>query len=174
MILTDREIQIAIEAGSIVIEPVPGEQAYSSTSVDLTLDEVVSEYRPGAKGLERIADPSARDYDHEEAARELLTEVVIDKRKGWVFEPDRLVLAWTKCPPSALTGQRAHKLHQWLTEDVGDPMLAQHLHSLVMFQRFAIANGHGWKRFLHTIDQVMPKRGETLELPLNFPEPSEP
>ena len=64
-------------------------------------------------------------------------------------------------------GNRPSKLHQWLTQDIGDPMLAQHMHSLVMFQRLAIANGHGWNRFVKTIDQVLPKRGSTLELPLN-------
>ena len=56
-------------------------------------------------------------------------------------------------------------MHQWFTEDVGDPMLAQHLHTLVMFQRLAIANGHGWNRFLHTVDQVLPRRGDTLPRP---------
>jgi len=45
-------------------------------------------------------------------------------------------------------------MHQWLTEDVGDPMLAQHFHSIVMLQRLAIANGHGWNRFPHADDQV--------------------
>jgi hypothetical protein len=65
-------------------------------------------------------------------------------------------------------GYRPNKLHQWLTEDVGDPMLAQHLHSLMMFQRLAIANGYGWQRFLHMVDQVLPRRGDTLELPLEF------
>ena len=44
-------------------------------------------------------------------------------------------------------------------------MLAQHLHSLMMFQRLAIANGYGWQRFLHMVDQVLPRRGETLQLP---------
>ena len=62
-------------------------------------------------------------------------------------------------------GHRRGKMHQWLTEDVGDPMLAQHLHTLVMFQRLAIANGRGWNRFLHTVDQVLPRRGDTLPLP---------
>ncbi len=28
------------------------------------------------------------------------------------------------------------------------------------------------KRFLHSVNQVMPKRGDTLELPLDFPEPA--
>ena len=56
-----------------------------------------------------------------------------------------------------------------ITEDVGDPMLAQHLHSLMMFQRLAIANGYGWQRFLHMVDQVLPRRGDTLQLPFNDP-----
>ena len=50
---------------------------------------------------------------------------------------DELVLK----SPKNEKGNRPNKLHQWLTEDIGDPMLAQHLHSVVMFQRLAIANG---------------------------------
>lgn len=67
--------------------------------------------------------------------------------------------------PKNEKGQRSNKLHQWLTKDVGDPMLSQHLHSIVMLQRLAIANGHGWSRFLHMVDQVLPRRGDTLPLP---------
>lgn len=66
-------------------------------------------------------------------------------------------------------GLRNNKLHQWLTEDVGHPMLAQHLHSLIMFQRLAIANGYGWQRFIKMVDQVSPKRGSSLELELTYP-----
>lgn len=68
-------------------------------------------------------------------------------------------------------GYRPNRLHQWLSEDVGDPMLATHLHSILMFQRLAISNGYGWKRFLHMVDQVLPRRGNTLELPLEFTGP---
>lgn len=68
--------------------------------------------------------------------------------------------------PKNERGHRPNKLHQWLTEDVGNPMLAQHLHSLIMFQRLAIASGFGWQRFLKMVDQVLPKKGSTLELPL--------
>ena len=35
-------------------------------------------------------------------------------------------------------GRRKNKLHQWLSDDYGHPMLAQHLHALLMFQRLAI------------------------------------
>jgi hypothetical protein len=72
-----------------------------------------------------------------------------------------------KSPPNE-RGQRPNKLHQWLTEDVGNPMLAQHLHSLIMFQRLALSQGFGWHRFLNMVDRVLPKRENTLELP--FPE----
>ncbi len=67
--------------------------------------------------------------------------------------------------PMNENGYRPNKLHQWLTEDIGDPLLAQHLHSLIMFQRLAINSGYGWNRFLKMIDQVMPRRGQTLDLP---------
>jgi hypothetical protein len=72
--------------------------------------------------------------------------------------------------PKSESGHRPNKLHQWLTDEIGHPLLAQHIHSLLMFQRLAIANGHGWHRFRNMVDQVMPKRGSTLELPLEFPE----
>jgi hypothetical protein len=75
-----------------------------------------------------------------------------------------------KSPPNE-NGQRPNKLHQWLTEDVGNPMLAQHLYSLMMFQRLALNSGFGWHRFVKMVDKAMPKRESTMELP--FPESSE-
>jgi hypothetical protein len=74
--------------------------------------------------------------------------------------------------PRDETGRRKHKFHQWLTADIGDPMLAQHLHSLIMFQRLALSNGFGWNRFVKMVDKVLPKRGTTMELPFNLdPDP---
>jgi hypothetical protein len=73
--------------------------------------------------------------------------------------------------PKSESGNRSNRLHQWLTDDIGNPMLAQHLHSLVMFQRLAISSGYGWGRFVKMVDRVLPRRGATLEL--QFPEPDE-
>lgn len=70
-----------------------------------------------------------------------------------------------KRSPKDDKGQRRNKLHQWLNDDVGHPMLAQHLHSLLMFQRLAISTGQTWAQFVKMVDRVMPKKGETLELP---------
>ncbi|MCX5827967.1 MAG: P63C domain-containing protein [Deltaproteobacteria bacterium] len=71
--------------------------------------------------------------------------------------------------PKDKKGNRRNKLFQWLTEDIGHPMLAQHLHSLIMFQRLAISNGFGWYRFVKMVDKVLPRRGDTIEMPLNEP-----
>jgi len=68
--------------------------------------------------------------------------------------------------PKDEKGNRPNKLHQWLTDEIGNPMLAQHMHSLVMFQRLAITNGYGWTKFVRMVDQVLPKRGANLELAL--------
>lgn len=73
-----------------------------------------------------------------------------------------------KKTPKTEKGYRPNKLHQWLSDEIGDPMLATHMHSILMFQRLAIANGWGWKRFLHMVDQVLPRKGNTLELPLEL------
>jgi hypothetical protein len=75
--------------------------------------------------------------------------------------------------PMTEKGYRPNKLHQWLSDEIGDPMLATHMHSILMFQRLAIANGYGWKRFLHMVDQVLPRKGKTLELPLELTDSSE-
>lgn len=75
--------------------------------------------------------------------------------------------------PKDEKGYRKNKFHQWLSDDFGNPMLAQHLHSIITLQRLAIANGHGWNKFHKMVDQVSPKRGTTFELPLEVTDTSE-
>ncbi len=74
--------------------------------------------------------------------------------------------------PKNERGRRAVKNFQWLTSNIGHPMLAQHLYSLMMFQRLAISQGFGWKRFVNMVDQVHPKKGSSLRLA--FPDESIP
>lgn len=62
-------------------------------------------------------------------------------------------------------GCRDGKLHQWLTGDIGDPMLASHLQSVLTLQRLALANGWGWTKFMNMVDQVLKRKGDSLDLP---------
>lgn len=64
-------------------------------------------------------------------------------------------------------GNRDNKLHQWLSSDVGDPMLASHMQTILTLQRLAIANGWGWQRFMHMVDQVAKRKGDSLDLPFS-------
>ncbi len=58
MILTDREIQAAIQNKHIVIDPPPALDAYSSTTVDLTLSSSIRTWKTLAVGIEQIICPA--------------------------------------------------------------------------------------------------------------------
>jgi hypothetical protein len=59
-------------------------------------------------------------------------------------------------------GRRHSRHHQWLTEDVGNPALAQHLHAVIGLMR-ASSN---WNQFKGMLDKAFPKRGDVLQLEL--------
>jgi hypothetical protein len=59
-------------------------------------------------------------------------------------------------------GRRKGAHHQLLTEDVGHPALAQHIHAVVTLMRVSKT----WSQFKLMLDVAHPKRGDTLQLPL--------
>jgi hypothetical protein len=59
-------------------------------------------------------------------------------------------------------GRRKGAHHQWLTEDVGHPALAQHLHAVITLMRVS----KNWAQFKLMLDIAHPKRDDTLQLPL--------
>ena len=67
--------------------------------------------------------------------------------------------------PKGERGIRSAKHHQWLTEDVGHPALAQHLHAIIGLMRAS----NTWDQFKTLIGRAFPKRGETLQLLINDP-----
>jgi dCTP deaminase len=89
MILTDREIEIALRRGQISIEPRPPREALSSTSIDLTLADTFAEW--SAKHGEPIR-PGARGYVYSQIARELQRRITVDQ---YTLSPRAFVLAWT-------------------------------------------------------------------------------
>jgi dCTP deaminase len=94
VILTDREIQIAIQRGLIQIRPAPDELAYSSTSVDLTLDPSITCFKKNPTFLPRAIDVTHKDYDYDTALEELSTTNPIPY-KGFELPQTELVLGWT-------------------------------------------------------------------------------
>jgi dCTP deaminase len=98
VILTDREIQLALERDQIVISPQPDIGSYSSTSVDLRLDDLLSEFKDGYEedAIEKpIIDPGNKNYVAERTLLKLTTPVTIGS-EGYVLTPSNFVLGWTK------------------------------------------------------------------------------
>ncbi|HKQ95168.1 MAG TPA: dCTP deaminase [Aestuariivirgaceae bacterium] len=95
MILTDREIQIAIKEQAITISPNPEVIAYSSTSVDLTLDPSISICRSTKDGMEKAFDPAVRGFNPEKILADESEQRAIDKYEGFLLKPRVLVLGWT-------------------------------------------------------------------------------
>lgn len=90
-------------------------------------------------------------------------QVVAGYTKDFVYErlaPGILRELETRNPKDD-SGHRKAKHHQWLTEDVGHPALAQHLYAVIGFMRAA----GSWDQFRHMLNRAFPKRGTTLELP---------
>jgi len=94
LILTDREIRIAIESGAISVEPPPDAAAYSSTSLDLTLNPEITVFRRPAAGVEIVLDPSRQGFHPERSLTDFTRQVDIPA-EGFVLAPGILVLAWT-------------------------------------------------------------------------------
>ncbi len=89
MILSDREIQIALKCGQLIITPPPDPAAYSSTSLDLTLAEegVPWKSKPGI-----VIRPGAAGFKYT-GLIDLQQRVSV---AGFSFRPQTLFLAWTK------------------------------------------------------------------------------
>ena len=96
MILTDREIRNSLETGLFDITPRPELDAYSSTTVDLTLCPVLRVFRNNkVAGLQQTIDPSAPGFKAIELIRNLTDRVDIDPVKGFTLESRVLLLGWS-------------------------------------------------------------------------------
>lgn len=62
--------------------------------------------------------------------------------------------------PVSNGGHRLRKHHQFLTDDVGHPALAQHLHALLGLMRAS----DNWKQMMNLVNRAFPKRGDSLQL----------
>lgn len=95
MILTDREIQISIQNQAIVVDPAPNGDAYASTSLDLTLDSSLKIFSSAEIGLEQTIDPGKQGYSFAKIIERITEDMVVDEG-GFVLDPKRLVLGWTR------------------------------------------------------------------------------
>ena len=65
--------------------------------------------------------------------------------------------------PRLPSDRRKHKYFQWFTPDVGHPKLKEHLAAVMAVMRLS----PNWDRFIANLNRALPKRNETIPLPLN-------
>jgi dCTP deaminase len=96
MVLTDREIQAAIEHGHIIIDPPPLPTAFSSTSLDLALSKDLRKWeKPKTGGIEQIICPADKDFKFTEFRTHYSQKIEI-AADGYIVEPGDFVLATTQ------------------------------------------------------------------------------
>src|SRR5258708_20033878 len=96
MVLTDREIQVAMENGQIVVDPSPGPVAYSSTSLDLTLSQFLREWKTATvAGVEQTVCPATEGYKFGEFAA-AYSQTKEMTSPGYALTPRPFVLGWTE------------------------------------------------------------------------------
>lgn len=62
-------------------------------------------------------------------------------------------------------GNRKANHWQWQSDDLGNPALKAHLHTLINFMRAY----DDWDEFYSRLNRALPRKGYTLSLPLNYP-----
>ena len=94
MILTDREIKNSLASGLIGIDPRPTDAAFSSTTVDLTLDPTLRIFKDPPHGAAISFHPGSSGYKITRLLKDW-TELHTIGENGYDIKPGILVLGWT-------------------------------------------------------------------------------
>jgi dCTP deaminase len=126
VILTDREIQIALKNKQIEIDPPPGGEAYSSTSLDLTLDTPGEIWvNPGGLTL----NVGTADFKYEKMTP-LKRAISFETH---IIEPNGFVLGWTKetiyLPPTSRLAARVEGKSSLARLGIGVHLTAPTIHA---------------------------------------------
>jgi dCTP deaminase len=101
VILSDHEIQAAIRDRIILIDPEPDASLYSSTALDLTLDEVLLRWNdpgnhPSGQPIKLCPNRSGFNLRAMMEDAAYSARVPIDRRGGFDLEPRQFVLGYTR------------------------------------------------------------------------------
>jgi dCTP deaminase len=96
MILSDREIRLALARGSFRITPFPGANVWSSTAIDLTLDAQILRWKPpgGKRARRTVVSPADPEFDWL-ALIGGRAETVQIPDGGYEVSPGSFCLGWT-------------------------------------------------------------------------------
>ncbi len=87
----------------------------------------------------------------------LTNDIVYERLAPGVLEELR------RLEPKDSRGRRKHRLFQWLTDDIGNPRLRDHLIATIALMR----GSSSWKEFSRMLQRAFPKLNTNLELPID-------
>lgn len=133
MILTDREIEAAIQTGRIIVTPAPNADMFSSSSLDLTLGASAVVWKRVVGGVRQTICPADPDFNYREVAREHTEAVALDRADGFTLKPSSFLLAYTaekvELPTSAGLAARVEGKSSLARLGVGVHITAPTIHS---------------------------------------------
>jgi len=98
MILSDREIRIALKRGLLRIVPEPMAEAWSSTALDLRLAPALRRWNLApdkpAIGVEYCFRPAHPEFNFSQISQQFTEEIIIPSA-GYNLEPNQFILGWT-------------------------------------------------------------------------------
>src|SRR5262245_15747996 len=101
MILSDREIEAALDNKLIRIHPRPERKLWTSTAIDLTLDTSIWEWKepqPHPSGQPNYVRPHGENFDVLQLMRDsnYATALSIEPNNGYILRPGQFVLGYTR------------------------------------------------------------------------------
>jgi dCTP deaminase len=97
VVLTDKDINAALDAGDLIIDPRPTAKSFSSTSVDLTLGKNIQLWKNkplgGVEG--QVVVPADAKFNCTDVIR-ACTDLRDISGEGYIMEPETFLLAWTE------------------------------------------------------------------------------
>jgi dCTP deaminase len=95
MILSDREIQAALQRGAAIISPEPNAKAWSSTAVDLTLASELRRWKPlSDESVDAAVCPGNPAYNYTKLAAKH-TEIIDISNHYYDLKAKQFILGWT-------------------------------------------------------------------------------
>jgi dCTP deaminase len=96
MILSDREIQAALARESVFIIPVPSANAWSSTAVDLTLDNELRKWKQVAdENVAAVICPGNASFNYTSLVAKHSEAIDLAKMGHYDLKPKEFILGWT-------------------------------------------------------------------------------
>jgi dCTP deaminase len=92
MILSDREIRLALERGWVKLTPTPPDELWSSTALDLRLDAQLRRWVDTPGGV--CFRPGSPDFSFSEVIQKHSESMDVSE-KGYVLPPQGFILGWT-------------------------------------------------------------------------------